>query len=358
MRAIHQLVAGYSNGDAISNEARTLRRWFREWGFASEIYCESARILPELRKDARDLSRFLSEAGPDDVVLLHLSIGSDINEVFPRAAARKVVRYHNVTPDHFFRAVDDHLAHLLARGRDQMRALAGVADLNLADSAYNAAELVEAGYGEAHVLPLALELRRLDAAPDPEVLAKYRDGKLNVLFVGRCVPNKRIEDLLYAQYYLQRYQRPDSRLIHVGSFAGAEPYLAMLQSVKRELKLEHVDFTGSVPESHLCAYYQVADVFLCMSEHEGFGIPLLEAMQARVPVMAYASAAVPETMDGAGFLFREKVFDELAAWTARLGAPGPLRDRVLAGQRDRLSRYESQNVESTLRAFLAPLGVS
>lgn len=355
MRAIHQLVAGYSNGDAISNEARTLRTWFRNWGFRSDIFCESSRILPELRKDAKDIRLFAEETGSEDVVLLHLSIGSDVNDLFPQTRAKKVVRYHNVTPDRFFRAVDDHLAHLLARGRAQMEALAGVADLNLADSAYNASELLEAGYGEAHVLPLALELRRLESEPDPEVLATYRDGKLNILFVGRCVPNKRIEDLLYAHYYLQNYHRSDCRLIHVGSFAGTEPYLAMLQSIKRELKLEHVDFVGSVPESHLCAYYAVADVFLCMSEHEGFGIPLLEAMQANLPVMAYQSAAVPETMDGAGFLFKDKLFDELAAWIAKVGEDGPLRERVLAQQRKRLQRYEDQDVQGMLRAHLQPL---
>lgn len=354
MPAIHQLVAGYSNGDAISNEARTLRAWFREWGFESEIYCETARTLPELRKDARDLSGLLTETGSEDILLLHLSIGSEVNDVFPRCAGKKIVRYHNVTPDRFFRAVDDHLAHLLARGREQMKALAGVADLNLADSAYNASELIEAGYGEAHVLPLALELRRLEAAPDPEVMAKYQDGKLNVLFVGRCVPNKRLEDLLYAHYYLQRFHRPDSRLIHVGSFAGTEPYLAMLQSVKRELRLEHVDFVGSVPESHLCAYYQLANVFLCMSEHEGFGIPLLEAMQAEVPVVAYASAAVPETMDGAGVLFEDKVFDELGALVARVGQPGDLRNAVLEGQRARIARYEAQDILSQVKGFLEP----
>jgi glycosyltransferase involved in cell wall biosynthesis len=354
-RALHQLVAVYSNGDAISNEARTLRSWFRSWGFRSEIYCESARILPELRRDARDISRFLEETGPEDVVMLHLSIGSDVNDLFPRTRARKVIRYHNVTPAHFFRAVDDHLAHLLARGRSQMESLSGVADLNLADSAYNASELVEAGYGEVHVLPLALELRRLEADPDPEVLAKYRDGKLNVLFVGRCVPNKRLEDLLYAHYYLQNYHQPNSRLIHVGSFAGTEPYLAMLQSIRRDLGLTHVDFVGSVPESHLCAYYQLADVFLCMSEHEGFGIPLLEAMQAGLPVMAYDSAAVAETMDGAGVLFSGKLFDEIAAWIPRLAEPGPLRENILVQQRARLQRYEDQQIEKTLIRLLGPL---
>ncbi|MEX2606592.1 MAG: glycosyltransferase family 4 protein [Kiritimatiellia bacterium] len=351
-RAIHQLVAGYSNGDAISNEARTLRTWFRRWGFDSEIYCEAARILPELRKDSRDISQLLTETGPDDLVLLHLSIGSDVNDLFPKCPGIKIVRYHNVTPSEYFRALNEHLAGLLAKGRVQMAALKDVADLNLADSAYNASELTEAGYADVKVLPLALELKRLQEKPNQEVLEKYRDGKLNVLFVGRCVPNKRVEDLLYAFYYLQKFHTPNCRLIHVGSFAGTEAYLAMLQSLKRELKLEHVNFVGSVPESDLCAYYQVSDLFLCMSEHEGFGIPLLEAMQAGLPVMAYASSAVPETMDGAGFLFKEKLFDELAAWMMRIGRPGPLRSNLLLGQETRIRRYEQQDVEVKLKKLL------
>ncbi|MGA0368442.1 MAG: glycosyltransferase family 4 protein [Kiritimatiellia bacterium] len=354
-RAIHQILAGYTNGDAISNEARTLRRWFREWGYESEIYCESSRILPELRKESREVSGLRSALKPQDVVILHLSIGSDVNEMFPFCDCRKVIRYHNVTPDVYFRALDEHLASQLAKGRVQMKALAGAADLNLAVSGYNASELTEAGYQDVRVLPLALELRRLEEAPNPEVLDKYRDGKLNVLFVGRCVPNKRLEDLLYAFYYLQKFQTPNCRLIHVGSFAGTEAYLAMLQSLKRELGLEHVNFVGSVPEADLCAYYQVSDLFLCMSEHEGFGIPLLEAMQADLPVMAFASSAVPETMQGAGFLFHEKIFDELAAWIPRLAAPGPLREETIQGQRRRLQAYDEQDVEGTLRQLLQPL---
>ena len=354
MPRIHQLVAGYSNGDAISNEARTLRGMFEGWGAGGEIYCETARVLPELRKDARDVFRMSEEIEPDDVALLHLSIGSEVNDVFERLECRKVVRYHNVTPDRFFRALNEPIARKLALGREQMRRLAGVADVNTADSRYNAGELEEAGYRDVHVHPLVLELRRLEARPSPDVLRKYGDGRLNVLFVGRCAPNKRLEDLLHAMYYVQRYVDKDARLIHVGSFAGTEQYLALLQTLKRDLGVR-ADFVGSVPESDLCAYYQVADVFLCMSEHEGFGIPLLEAMQAGLPVMAHDSAAVAETLDGAGFLFGDKVFDELAEWIVRLGRPGTLRERVLAGQEARLHRYREGKADEHLRDLLSPL---
>jgi len=354
IRGIHQLVAGYSNGDAISNEARTLRSWFRSWGFESEIYCDAARILPELRKDSRDIRHLLSDAGPEDLIILHLSIGSEINTLFAKCPGPKMLRYHNVTPSNYFRALNEPLAALLAQGRRQMKELAGVADITVADSAFNAAELTEAGHSGAQVLPLALELKRLHDTPNQEVLRKYDDGKLNVLFVGRCVPNKRFEDLLYAFYYLQNFQTPDCRLLMVGSAAGSETYRALLQSLGRDLKLRHVEFAGSVLEPDLCAYYRLADVFVCMSEHEGFGIPLLEAMQADIPVMAYASSAVPETMDGAGLLFTEKYFDELAVWMQRLAQPGPLREQILQGQRERIQRYEQQDVQTRLRELLAP----
>ncbi len=354
VRAIHQLLAGYSNGDAISNEARSLRSLFRSWGLASEIYCEPARILPELRRDARDLSRACEEIGKNDLSMLHLSIGADVNEVFPRLKGPKVIRYHNVTPAGYFRALNDHIANQLELGRRQVAALAGVADLNLAVSAYNARELEALGYRDVRVHPLVLELRRLEAAPNREILAKYADGRLNILFVGRCAPNKRIEDLLHAFYYVQKFVAPGSRLVHVGSFAGTEPYHALLKTLQRDLRLEHVDMVGSVPEDHLRAYYQASDVFLCMSEHEGFGIPLLEAMQAGLPVMAYDSAAVSETLDGAGLLFQEKIFDELAEWIVRVARPGPLREAVLAGQRERLRRYAEMDVAAALKNHLAP----
>lgn len=354
-RAVHQLVAGYSNGDAISNEARGLRDLFRSHGFASEIYCEAGRILPELRRDARDLSFARAEISPDDLVMLHLSIGAEVNELFPGLPGGKVIRYHNVTPPEYFRALNDHIARQLELGREHMLSLKGVADLNLAVSRYNATELESAGYQNVRVHPLVLTLKRLTERADPTVLEKYNDDMLTVLFVGRCAPNKRLEDILHAFYYLQKFVEPRSRLIHVGSYAGTEQYLAMLKAIARDLGLKHVNFVGSVPEEHLVAYYQVSDVFLCMSEHEGFGIPLLEAMQAGLPVLAYKSAAVPETMDGAGVVFETKLFDEIAEWMYRAARDPVLRETLLQGQQERLLRYEKGDAARSLMELLEPL---
>ncbi|MBN1268757.1 MAG: glycosyltransferase [Kiritimatiellae bacterium] len=355
MTAIHQLLAGFSRGDAISNEALVLRKVFRSWGFASEIYSEPRRILPELRKEALDVEACRAACRPDDVALLHLSIGSVVNEVFPALPCRKAILYHNITPPEFVQGLQPQLAAHLARGREQLTRLAGTAEVVMADSAFNAQELRGLGYGEVRVLPLVLDLDALRGKSDRALLRRFDDGLVNVLFVGRCVPNKRIEDLLSAFHYFQKFVEPRSRFIHAGSYAGTEQYHALLLTQARELELENVELLGSIRQAELNAAYASADLFLCMSEHEGFCIPLIESMVHDVPVMAYAAGAVPETLDGAGILFREKRFDLVAEMMGRLGADAALRSGVVGGQRARLARYEQRDLGRELREHLAAL---
>ena len=354
MRAIHQIVAGYANGDAISNEARTMRALFRAWGYESQIYCERRRILPELRSEARDLEAGRGDFRPQDIVLLHLSIGSDVNDVFPALPGRKAILYHNITPPEYFRGVQEQTASLLERGRRQAKALAGSAEIVMADSRFNAEEIAAMGHADPQVLPLVLDFSMLRAKPDRRILRQYRDGLVNVLFVGRCAPNKKIEDLLNAFYYFQRYVQPASRLIHVGSHAGMEQYHALLLTRARELQLQNVEMVGSVRQDELNAYYEVARAFLCLSDHEGFCIPLLEAMTHDVPVVAFAAGAVPETLDGAGVLVGEKRFDLIAEVLGRVAEDEPLRAAILRGQRERLARYERQDLAAYLKRFLRP----
>lgn len=354
-QAIHQFVAGYSNGDAISNEARAWRAVFRTWGHPSEIYCERKRILPELRKDTRELTGAAASIKPDDIVILHLSIGSDANLLFKQLNCRKAIVYHNITPPEFFRGYQEQIAHTLRRGREQMAALAGAARVNLADSHFNAGELRDAGYEDPRVLPLLLDRTNWNGPVDRRVVQDISDGMINILFVGRCVPNKRIEDLLFTLYFSQRYVHRPTRLIHVGSAAGIERYLALLQSKARELQLDPVLMPGAVRGDELRAYYQAAHVFLCLSEHEGFCIPLLEAMGHDVPVIAYDAGAVAETLDGAGVLLHTKDYALVAETVHRVATDAGLRAAVIAGQRERLRRYEVQDIPAMMKDALAPL---
>ena len=355
MSAIHQFVAGFSHGDAISNEALVLRDIFRQWGYTSDIFSEERRILPELRKDAFDAASNVDRFSADDIVLLHLSIGSDVNDIFMELPCRKAILYHNITPAHYLRGIQEQIASNLARGREQAERLAGCAQVVMADSAYNAQELHDWGYGKVEVLPLVLNLDKLHDRPNRKILRKYDDGMVNIVFVGRCVPNKRIEDLLYAFYYFSTYVEPNSRLIHVGSYAGTEQYHALLLTLIRDMELTNVEMIGSVRQDELNAYYRSADLFLCMSEHEGFCIPVIESMVFHVPVLAYAKAAVPGTMDGAGVLFKEKQFDLIAEMMGKMVKDPSLRSAVVQAQDERIARYEGRDLEEELRGHLGAL---
>ncbi len=355
-RAIHQLVAGLTNGDAISNEAREYRKTFRSWGYKSEIFSEKKRILPELRHDAKDFSESHCNITPDDIMLLHLSIGSPVNECFKKLNCRKIIRYHNITPHCYFELINRTTATNLKNGREQIPFLKDSAEINLAVSEFNATELREAGYSNVKVMPILLNIEDITSPPDRKVLKHFNDGTKNILFVGRCAPNKKIEDLLHAMAYIRFTTDTDTRLIHVGSFAGTERYYHLLLSLQRDLGLERqVYFAGSVTQKQLAGFYQSASMFLCMSEHEGFCIPLLEAMAHRVPVMAYAAGAIPDTMDKAGILFRSKNYPLIAETASELLLSSKLRDAVLTRQDERMQRYLTRELSAELKAHLAPL---
>ncbi|NCD32285.1 MAG: glycosyltransferase [Spartobacteria bacterium] len=355
MNAIHQLTAGYSRGDAISTQAINIRKIIQKWGHPSEIFSETARVLPELRREIGDVSTLPSLCQPDDIAILHLSIGSVVNRIFSELKCKKVIIYHNITPPELVKGIVPQMAAHAEKGLVQVRAMHDVAQVVLADSQFNADELTAMGYSDVKVLPLILDFKSMVDKPDKKVMNSLSDGKTNILFVGRCAPNKRIEDILAAFYYYQRYVNPDSRLIHAGSFNGMEAYHAYLLTICHENGLKDVQMPGSVTQSVLNAYYQKADLFLCLSDHEGFCIPLLEAMENQIPVMAYDAGAVAETMQGAGVLVKEKHFDLIAEMMGQLTTDKPLRQAVLSTQNRRLDRYKALHLEDDLRRHLDPL---
>jgi len=348
-------VAGFTKGDAISNEAVALQKIFRSWGFASEIFCEPHRVLPEMRSRSLDVALAKNTFKPEDIAVLHLSIGSAVNDIFTSLKCRRAIIYHNMTPPVFFRGIQEEIARDLEWGRQQAKNLAGSAEVVMAVSKFNACELNDMGYERVEILPLVIDFSFVRQKPDRAVLRGLDDGKINVIFVGRGVPNKRIEDLLSAFHYFRQTVEKNSRFIHVGSYTGVERYQALIQAQARRLCIENCVFTGSVPQAELTAYYQGAHLFLCMSEHEGFCIPLIESMAHDLPVMAYKAAAVPETLAGAGVMFAEKRWDYAAEMMGRLAQDKNLRAKIIAGQRERLRRYESNNLAAELKKILAPL---
>ncbi len=354
MPVLHQLVAGFRRGDAISNEALLIRDLCAAHGLASDIRCPAQNAFPADRGLTKDVETLPAEVRPDDVALLHLSIGSRCNSIFPRLPCRKVILYHNVTPPRFFERLNPATAQVLADGLAQVAELRDAADAVWADSAFNASELRAMGYRDPKVFPLLVDESfgtGYQAADRVEMLTSH--PLTNILFVGRLAPNKRHDRLIAVFGCYQRYVNPASRLVIVGGSGGAESYKALLLGDVYVWAAKNVVFTDFVDEPNLRACYANASAFVCMSDHEGFCAPLLEAMAWRVPVFANAAGAVPETLDGAGVLFRPEDPPEVVAETIGrvLGDPA-LRAAVLRKQDERLARFRARDAWAELREVI------
>ena len=327
---VPQLLAALSYGDAIGNEALAIQRHLRAAGHESDIFAEL--VHPRVAHLARPLREYREVSSPDTVCLYHFSIGSASGRLAHSAPDRLVVVYHNITPARFFLGFHPHLAGLCHHGRRELEAFAPRADLGLGDSEFNRRELEAAGFRRTAVLPIVLDLSLYDRLPSPVVRKRFDDGRTNVLFVGRIIPNKRIEDLIRSFAAFQRWFRPRSRLLLVGDTRGFERYLGRLRELVADLGTEEVVFTGQVDDDELYACYRVADVFLCLSEHEGFCVPLQEAMHFHLPVIAYEAGAVRETLHGGGILLQDKRPELVADLLDGVTRGGPLRRAVLESQ--------------------------
>ena len=334
-RALHQFIIGASPGDAITDQAFVIQRWLRETGLQSEIYAES--IHPSLLGKVKPYRDYRpSQLG--ELVILHHCIGSDLVEYLLGQDVRFLIVYHNITPSDFFRPFDPLLATQVERGREQLYRLRERTALALGDSSFNESELRQAGYVHTGVLPIVLDPAQYDLEPNPDLLARHQGGGVKLLFVGRLVPNKRQEDLIKLLWY---YRRIDSkaRLFLVGS-PGASSYPEWLRALAEMLGLaDAVVFAGHVSQRDLVTYYRLVDIYVSMSEHEGFGKPLIESMYFGLPVLAYAAAGVPETMGGAGVLFREKDYEALAELVDIVVKDEALRNRIIARERERVKEF-------------------
>lgn len=352
-RRIDQLLAGFADGDAISHHAILIRDALRQRGFASDIFVEPARVSPPLRQECRPLSDY--PGGKQDLCLFHFSIASPATDTYTRNAARKVLIYHNITPAEYFRGFDDRVARQLTEARDQLAAMAKAADAVWAVSQFNASELVALGVPRVQVFPLPLPKPMLEVPPDPLVTGKFNRGLATWLFVGRLAPNKRVEDLIEAFAWYQRALNPFSRLLIVGSERSCPRYAAMLNLLVGDLDVPNVCFEGFASPGGLTAYYRVADAYLSTSAHEGFGLPLVEAMYHGVPVIARATGGTPEAMGDGGVLYDRLDAPELALLVHRVIREPALRQEILASQQRRVQAMLDRPFNQELETLLAPL---
>lgn len=348
--AIHQVLATLGYGDAIGHEVLGIQRVLRAAGYESEIFVESADSrVEDLTLDFRELPDF---SHPDNILIHHFSIGSRASRVAYALPDRMVLVYHNITPPQYFLDVHPLLVQLCYAGRRELALYRTRVELALGDSEYNRQELEAAGFAPTGVLPVVPDFSHLAGPANYMEAQVFDDGWVNVMFVGRMIPNKKIEDVIRTFHAYKRWFNPRSRLLLVGSHGGFENYYALLQHMIAQLAATDIHFLGHVANEELTAYYELADAFLCASEHEGFCVPLMEAFRMGVPVLAFAAAAVPATMDGAGILYDQKDPVRIAALINEVVTNSALRARLIDGQDAALDRLAHKDFGGALLGFM------
>jgi glycosyltransferase involved in cell wall biosynthesis len=347
---IHQVLATLGYGDAIGHEVLGIQRVLREAGFASEIFVETADY--RLEPMTRDYRELVDYSHADNLIFHHFSLGSKASRTAYALPDRMALIYHNITPPEYFIGVHRTLARQCFRGRRELQAYRDRCDLALGDSEFNREDLEHLGFARTAVLPVVPDFSHLDREPDWLVAGQFDDDWTNVLFVGRVIANKKIEDVIRFFHAYHTFYNPRSRLLIVGAQSGFERYLASLHQFVATLGARHVHFIGHVSDSELVAFYECADLFLCASEHEGFCVPLVESFYKQVPVLAYAATAVPATMDGAGVLFDDKDPVHVATLMDAIVSDAALQDRIVDGQLAAVDRLRSKDFAGTLLGFV------
>jgi L-malate glycosyltransferase len=347
---VHQVLATLAAGDAIGNEALGIQRVLRDAGYESDIFVETAQS--SVASCARDYRGLPAGASPRRLLLHHFSIGSRASRLAYALPDRMMLVYHNITPARYFLGINDVLASLCYLGRRELAAYVDRVRLAVGDSEFNRRELEALGFRRTAVLPVVPDFSHLDVEPDAVTRAAFDDDWVNILFVGRIITNKRIEDAIRFFQAYSRLFNGRSRLIVVGSWHGFEVYYGLLQELVAREGIAHVLFAGHVSNAELTAYYDVADVFLCASEHEGFCVPIIESFYKQVPVVAYSAAAVPATMDGGGILYDTKDPDLVAGLIDAVVSDERVRDRVVARQDEALGRLRQRDFRTLLLGFV------
>lgn len=354
-RIIHQLIHTLSYGDAISGEALALQRCLKELGYQSNIY--AIHVHPVYKKEAETLGiKDYRSLSPDfdGGILLHYSLGSPLNNLYRALVrAQRTLIYHNLTPAHWFRGVNPRIVRDIEQGMAELPALCAISNRLIADSKFNAHELSQLGFS-AEVLELPIDPVRWNIPRNEGIysLLKSTPG-INVVHIGRLAPNKCIEDIIKSFYFLNRFIDKGSRLWLAGIDIDTEIYSFSLKRLVHELGIdESVTFAGCMADSELRSLYEAGSVYCCMSEHEGFCLPVVEAMHFGLPVISFDSSALPDTIGSGGLLVSEKRHAEIAELIAEVSRNQELRASLVSAGRERVASLSFDAFASRVKMLL------
>jgi L-malate glycosyltransferase len=338
---IHQLLHTLSYGDAISGEAIALQRCLQQMGFESEIY--AINVHPKLKSSAKFFHELPSSYS--GAIILHYSIGSPLNDAYKNLyKAKRYLVYHNLTPASWFKSVNPRIVSDIERGLIELPELCAVSDFLIADSNFNAGELKNLGFN-SEVLPLPIDPSRWQLESDPQIASLLKnDDSLQIIHVGRMAPNKCLEDIIKVFYFIHHYIDKKSRLWLAGIDIDTEVYSYSLKRLVYQLHLDDaVNFVNTFTDEAIKALYENSDAYICMSEHEGFCLPVVEAMNFSLPVIAYASSALPDTISYGGILVKEKRYPEIAEIVYQVCTNNELRTQLITNGKKRVEDFSYNN---------------
>ena len=348
---IVQILPCLAYGDAIGNDVLALDDAIKENGYDTEIYVEA--IDSRLPKNTAKTILEFTDLSPEDVLIYHLAIGWKYLNLVKKQNCKKIAIYHNVTPPDFYYGYNQTAYEACKAGLEEVESLRDTFDYCLADSEFNKEDLIRMGYTcKIDVLPILIAFDDYKKTPSQKLMDQYKDGNTNIIFVGRVVPNKKHEDVIEAFYYYKKNFDPKSRLFLVGSYSEKETYYNRLKDYIAALGLTDVYFSGHIKFEEILAYYNIADIFLCMSEHEGFCVPLVESMVFDVPIVAYDSCAISYTLGKSGFLLKRKNSLEAAGVIDRVVRDKELKQLLITGQKERLKDFDREKIKTQFTNYL------
>lgn len=335
---IIQVLDALDYGDGVCNDVIHKDALLKKLGYTSEIY--SKWVHDKVRNCWRDIETL--QVDKEDIIIHHYSGVPHIMEYIKDKKCKKVLMYHNVTPSKFSVGGND-----AERAMEILKENFSIYDYFAAVSQFNADDLKRIGLKEeCDILPILLDFGK-------DNNEKIKVNTTNFLFVGRIAPNKKDEDVVGIFNYYYQYIDANSHLYLVGNYEGNEIYYNHLKEQIDKLECKtHIHFTGKVSDEELNNYYRKSDVFVCMSEHEGFCLPILEGMYYNIPVIAYDACAVPETMGGAGILTYTKDPEILAKLIYVILSDDALRGSLLQKQRNRVEIFMEDGIREKLEKLI------
>ncbi|WP_044975769.1 glycosyltransferase family 4 protein [Ruminococcus sp. HUN007] len=350
---IYQLVASLNFGDAIGNDVIAKKHVIEDMGIETEIY--AAHVAPKITEPGAYVIDKMPKVNEDDIVIYHMGNGSPMNHMVTELNCRRIMFYHNITPYEFFGIDNVNSVENCRRGIEDMHThMKGKFDAYICASQFSKDDMVKMGYKEdlIDVIPIIVPFEDYSQTPDEAMMRKLSDGVTNILFVGRIAPNKKHEDIIRAFAYYKKNVNENSRLILVGSHDPNGMYYNDIVSYVEKLGVEDVVFPGHISFAEILAIYSKADVFLCMSEHEGFCVPLVEAMTFGVPVIAYDACAVPETLGGSGVVVDDKDPVFLSKVINEVVNNQEMRKTIIEAQKKRLEDFRYDKLKDEFQRFL------